>query len=350
VNAQDTRPPGTPRRLTVVVPLHNEAENVEELVRRACAALAPEAGRWALDLLLVDDGSTDATMERIEALRAQGWPVGYLQFSRNYGHQAAIEAGLHHAEGDVVVTMDGDLQHPPEELPRMLRAFEHGADVVQMVREERAGGSKGIFSTWFYRLFNRISHTRLVPNASDFRLLTRQVIEVLLRIPEREKFLRGLIPSLGFRQVQLEFGEAARLRGTPSYDLRRSLRLARRAIFDYSDAPLQAVFYLGGLMAAASFLVGLGHVVKKLLYWEEVTAGFTDIITAIFFLGGCTLVALSIVGHYQHIILEQLRGRPAWIVRRHARPVPSARAPGPAAGVTDAVAGPPAAARVAIPG
>jgi polyisoprenyl-phosphate glycosyltransferase len=335
VNAQDAKPPNPRRRLTVVVPLHNEAENVEDLVRRTCAALAPEADRWATDILLVDDGSTDGTMARVEALRAEGRPIGFLQLSRNYGHQSAIDAGLHHAEGDVVVTMDGDLQHPPEELPRMLRAFEHGADVVQMVRAERTGGSKGLLSAWFYRLFNRVSHTRLVPNASDFRLVTRQVAEVLLRIPERDKFLRGLIPSLGFRQVQLEFDEAARLRGTPSYNLRRSLQLARKALFDYSDAPLEAVFYLGMLMAAGSFLVGLGHLVKKLLYWHEVRTGFTDIITAIFFLGGCTLVALGIVGHYLRIILEQLRGRPNWIVRRYAAPAPPA-----GAGPPDAVDGP----------
>jgi dolichol-phosphate mannosyltransferase len=327
---------GPQRRLTVVAPLHNEAENVEELVRRICAALAPEAGRWATDILLVDDGSTDATLARVEALRAEGWPVGFLQFSRNYGHQAAIDAGLHHAEGDVVVTMDGDLQHPPEELPRMLRAFEQGADVVQMVRADRAGGSKGLLSSWFYRIFNEISHTRLVPNASDFRLVARPVAEVLLRIPERDKFLRGLIPSLGFRQVQLEFVEAARLRGTPTFNLRSSLKLASRAIFDYSDAPLDAVFYMGMIMAAVSFLVGLGHVIKKVMFWEETTAGFTDIITAIFFLGGCTLVALGVVGHYQRIILKQLRGRPSWIVQRQVTPLPSARA---GAGGHDAAAG-----------
>jgi dolichol-phosphate mannosyltransferase len=326
MSLQAGKPPTTPRLLTVVVPLHNEAENVGDLVQRICAALAPEAGRWTTEVLLVDDGSTDATMALVEALRADGWPVGFLQLTRNYGHQAAMAAGLHHAEGDVVVTMDGDLQHPPEELPRMLRAFERGAEVVQMVRTEQAGGSKGLLSAWFYKIFNRISDTHLVPNASDFRLVTRQVAEVLVRIPERDKFLRGLIPSLGFRQVQLEFSEPARLRGTPSYSLGRSLRLAGTAIFNYSDAPLGAVVYLGMIMATASFAVGLAHLAKKLLWWEEVTAGFTDIITAIFFLGGCTLVALGIVGHYQRIILEQLRGRPAWVVRRHVGPAQLARA------------------------
>ena len=321
----------------MVAPVHNEAQNVGHLVARICAAVAPEAERWATDVLLVDDGSTDATLARVEALRAEGWPVGYLQLSRNYGHQAAMGAGLAHAEGDVVVTMDGDLQHPPEELPRMLREFEQGADVVQMVRADPTGGSKGLLSTWFYRLFNRISETRLVPNASDFRLLSRQVVEVITRIPEREKFLRGLVPSLGFRQVQLEFDEADRLHGTPTFGVGRSLRLARKALFDYSAAPLKAVSYLGLLLAAVSFVVGTLHVAKKLLDWEDVTPGFTDTISAIFFLGGCTLVALGIVGRYQLIILEQLRGRPAWIVQRHVRP-----GPGRAPGLTPGPAVPPA--------
>jgi polyisoprenyl-phosphate glycosyltransferase len=323
------------RRLTVVAPVHNEAENVGLLVERICAAMAPEAARWATDILLVDDGSTDATLARVEALRAAGWPVGYLQFSRNYGHQAAIGAGLAHAEGEVVVTMDGDLQHPPEQLPRMLREFEQGADVVQMVRADPTGGSKGLFSRLFYRVFNRLSDTQLVPNASDFRLVSRQVLEVITRIPEREKFLRGLVPSLGFRQVQLEFDEAARLHGTPTYSFGRSLRLAQKALFEYSAAPLKGVFYVGMFLAVTSFLFGTGHVVVKLFHWQDITPGFTDTISAIFFLGGCTLVALGIVGRYQLIILEQLRGRPAWIVQRHVRPEPGASvarsAPPPAA-------------------
>jgi glycosyltransferase involved in cell wall biosynthesis len=311
-----------PRRLTVVVPVHNEAENVGPLVVRVLAAMAPGEGRWSTEILFVDDGSTDGTVARIEELRAGGRPVGYLQFSRNFGHQAAIVAGLSHAEGDVVVTMDGDLQHPPEELPRMLLAFEQGADVVQMVRADPTAGPKGFFSVWFYRVFNRISEATLVPNASDFRLLSRQLVEVVLRIPERQKLLRGLVPGLGFRQVQLEFDEPPRLHGTPTYSFGSSLRLAQRTLFDYSAAPLKGVYYAGIFLAMAAFLSGIGHVARKLLYWDDIVPGFTDLITAIFFLGGCTLVALGIVGRYQLIILEQLRGRPAWIVQRQVRPEP----------------------------
>lgn len=311
---------GTARRLTVVAPVHNEAENVTELVRRIDEAVALVGDRWQLEILLVDDGSTDDTVARVEALRAAGRPVGYLQLSRNFGHQAALAAGIGEASGDVVITLDGDLQHPPEEIPRMLQAFDDGADVVQMVREELAGRSKGLFSRVFYWTFNRISDTQLVPDASDFRLLSRRVVDVIVRIPEREKFLRGLIPSLGFRQVQLRFREAARTRGTPSFTFRASLRLAGRALFGHSSAPLAAVFYAGTFLSITSFMAGMAHVVKKLLYWNQVAAGFTDIIAAVVFLGGCILMAIGVVGHYQRIILEELRGRPAWIVRRHVPP------------------------------
>ncbi len=308
------------RSLTVVAPVHNEAENVGVLVQRIVAASEPLEGEWDVRILLVDDGSTDQTLARIDAMRREGYPVGYVKFSRNYGHQAAICAGMAHATGDAVITMDGDLQHPPEQIPRMVRAFDDGADVVQMVRADPSGGSKGLLSRAFYAFFNHVAETKIVPNASDFRLLSRAVVDVVVRIPEREKFLRGLVPSLGFKQVQLEFDEAQRLHGTPSYSFAKSLRLARKALVDYSAAPLKAVFYLGSLMALVSFVVGLSHVIVKLMYWHDVTPGFTDTITAIFFLSGCVLASIGILGRYQMMILEQLRGRPAWVVQKHVEP------------------------------
>lgn len=308
------------RLLTVVAPVHNEAENVGVLVQRICSASEPLEDEWDVRILLVDDGSSDQTLARVDAMRREGYPVGYVKFSRNYGHQAAICAGMTHAGGDAVITMDGDLQHPPEQIPRMVRAFEDGADVVQMVRSDPSGGSKGILSRGFYAFFNHVAETKIVPNASDFRLLSRAVVDVVVRIPEREKFLRGLVPSLGFNQVQLEFDEAQRLHGTPSYSFAKSLRLARKALFDYSAAPLKAVFYLGLSMALISFVVGFCHVIVKLMYWHDVTPGFTDTITAIFFLSGCVLASIGILGRYQMMILEQLRGRPAWVVQKHVAP------------------------------
>lgn len=318
-----TEPAMGKRRLCVVIPVHNEAANLELLVTRLRAA-AGQIPNWDVELLFIDDGSTDTSAQKLREIRARGIPIGYARLSRNFGHQAALCAGMEMATGDAVVTMDSDLQHPPEEIPRMVDAFERGADVVQMVRSDPTcqGAGKGLFSTWFYRAFNQLSDTRIVPNAADFRLMSRRVLDVFVRIPEREKFIRGLVPSLGFRQVSLEFEQADRLHGRPSYTFRASLRLARKALFDYSTVPLQFVFWLGTSMSILSVCVGTAHFLKKLIDPKDVGPGFTDLITAIFFLSGCTLASLGIVGRYLMMILEQVRGRPPFIIMDHVHGIP----------------------------
>jgi dolichol-phosphate mannosyltransferase len=299
--------------LCVVVPVHNEADNLPELAARL-AKVAGTLDGWTTEAVFVDDGSGDESVAVLDQLRASGVPVGYVRLSKNYGHQAAMCAGLEAAEGDAYVTLDSDLQHPPEEIPQMIAQHESGYDVVQMVRADPTAGGKGVFSRVFYRIFNHLSDTRIVPNAADFRLISRRVRDVLVRIPEREKFLRGLIPSLGFRQVLLEFHEAQRVHGKPTYSFSSSLRLARKALFDYSTVPLQAVFWMGMFISLMSFCFGLGHLITKLIYRDSITPGFTDTITAIFFLSGCILASLGTVGRYLMMILEQVRGRPSFVV------------------------------------
>jgi glycosyltransferase involved in cell wall biosynthesis len=300
-------------QLSVVVPVHNEADNLLELAKRL-QHVAHRLQGWEMQVLFVDDGSTDDSVQKMRDIKASGIPIGFLRLSRNYGHQAALCAGMENVSGDAVITMDADGQHPPEEIPRMIRAYELGYDVVQMARSERAGVSKGFFSEWFYKAFNRVSDTRIVPNAADFRLVSKPVLDVFLRIPEREKFIRGLIPALGFQQTVLEFKEEQRKGGMPSYSFFASLRLARKALFDYSTVPLKLVFWLGTAISIVSFTFGMGHMVWKLLHWDLVVPGFTDLITAIFFLSGCVLASLGILGRYTLMILEQVRARPAFVV------------------------------------
>jgi hypothetical protein len=204
----------------------------------------------------------------------------------------------------------------------MVEAHERGADVVQMVRSDPSAVTRGLFSTWAYRLFNRLSDTRIVPNAADFRLLSRRVVSVLVNIPEREKFLRGLIPSLGFHQTTLKFDQAERLYGTPTYSYRMLLRMARKALFDYSTVPLRLVFWLGMTISLLSFISGAGHFAWKLLHWNRVMPGFTDLITAIFFLSGCILASLGILGRYLMMILEQVRGRPPFVIMEQVQSLP----------------------------
>ena len=305
------------RRLTVVVPCHNEAASIDALAARL-QAMAQGLDRWSTEVLLVDDGSTDTTIDRIEELRASGVPLGVLRLSRNFGHAAAIEAGLQVATDDAVITMDGDLQHPPERIPSMLESFEKGADIVQMVRRAKVAGGKGWFSTLFYRVFATLSKTPIVPNAADFRLLGRRVVEAINRIPERRKFLRGLISSLGFKQVSLTYDEGKRFGGSPSYGFTASLRLATKALFDFSTIPLTLVFWMGLSLSVLSFLAGVASIIYKLIAWHKVVPGYTDIIVSVLFLGGCILASVGILGRYLIMILEQVRGRPSHIVMDHS--------------------------------
>lgn len=308
------------RNASVIVPVHNEAANIEEFIL-AVQKAAVEIPDWNLSILFVDDGSTDATYAVIENCRARGGiPVGCLQFSKNFGHQAALEAGLLNAEGDVVISMDGDLQHPPYEIPRMLQALDDDVDVIQMIRDRPAAGKKGILSRWFYRFFSWVADSEIIPDASDFRLITRRVIDVLEKIPERNKFMRGLLPTLGFKQKNLYFREGGRNAGTPSYTFLRSLKLARKALFDFSTIPLRLVFIMGMVLAGVSFVAGIGHILKKLIMSEHVEPGFTDIIVTILFLSGCILTAIGVLGRYMMLLLEQIRGRPPYVINKLVPP------------------------------
>jgi glycosyltransferase involved in cell wall biosynthesis len=313
--------------VTVVAPVHNEQENVPLLVNRLRDVATSDAlkNKWDVELLLVDDGSRDGSVAAIERLRSEGLGVGCVRLSRNFGHQAALQAGILHAQdSDAVVSMDSDLQHPPEELPRMLAAFEEGADVVQMVRAHKTGGAKGVLSRGFYRVFQMASGASIVADASDFRLLSQRFVHALNAIPEREKFLRGMVPTLGFRQVQLHFDEAQRIHGAPSYSFRRSFRLGMKALFDFSTVPLQLIFWVGLTLAIASFAAGIISIVAKLIWWHIAEPGYTDIICAILFLSGTLLFSVGVLGRYLMMILEQVRGRPAFVVMETLEPTPLA--------------------------
>ena len=304
----------TSKRLTIVIPVRNEGDNLEPLVRRIFASMQRVNG-WQTEILFVDDGSTDASLARLRNMCNRGMPVGYISFFMNYGHQAALLAGLENADGDAVIMMDGDLQHPPEDIPRMIAAHDAGAEVVQMVRDQRSATSKGMLSSLFYRVFAVISRSNIIPDASDFRLLSRKVITVLLQIPERSKFLRGLIPSLGFPVVILPYTEASRASGKPAYSFIRSLRLANQVLFDFSTVPLRLIFWGGAGLAFVSFCFGVGHIVAKLIGREGIVPGFSEIIVSILFLSGCILALLGVVSRYLILILDQLRGRPVFIVK-----------------------------------
>lgn len=299
--------------LSVVIPVLDEEECVSELRRRVLAALEGDDAR--LELLFIDDGSRDATPRRISELHAEDERVKYVRFTRNFGHQAALCAGLRFARGDAVVTMDGDLQHPPEALPEMLARWRAGADLVQMVRrlpdgerpswQERGG-------RLFYRVINSLSRTPVVPAGADFRLLDRRVVDAFELFGEHFVFLRGLVPWMGFETQELEYEVAPRYAGRSKYSLMRMASLALNGIVSFSVVPLRLIALLGLVTTVFGLLYGV--FILFALARGQVISGWTSLMVVVLVFGGVQLISLGIVSEYVGRIYEEVKRRPRYIV------------------------------------
>jgi polyisoprenyl-phosphate glycosyltransferase len=300
-----------PRLLSVVAPMFDEAETVDAFYERTRTAL----GSLPFELIVVDDSSTDGTAALLDRLADSDPRVRVLHLSRNFGHQAALTAGLEHARGDVIVMLDGDLQDPPEVIPTMLERWRAGSDVVYGVRESRAGETRFKLTSarWFYRLFARVTGLRLHENSGDFRLLDRRALDAILSMPERKRFLRGMTVWIGFTQTAVAYRREARQAGATKYTLRRMLRFSLDAISSFSSLPLQVATLLGFLFSAAAFL-GLPLVVVARIAGIY-TAGVPTVLFVVLLLGGIQLITVGIIGEYVGRIYEEVKGRPLYIVR-----------------------------------
>ena len=305
---------GTPR-LSVAVPLFNEEELVAELVGRTRAVLDDIPG-GPHEMVFVDDGSTDGTLAGLEAAADDDDRVVVISLSRNFGHQAAITAALDHVTGDVTVVMDGDLQDPPEAIPRFLEKYAEGYDVVYAQRLERKEPIwlRGCYFL-FYRLLARVSDLPLPVDAGDFGLMSRRVVEQLRRSPERHRYLRGLRTWAGFKQVGIPVERAKRSAGESKYGLRRLLSLAFDGIFAFSVVPLRAAAALGALAIAVSTLFALYSLYAK-LFMEQSPRGFTALILVITFLSGIHLFFLGVIGEYLGRVYQEVKRRPIYVVRK----------------------------------
>ena len=307
--------PETPT-ISVVVPVLDEQDCVAELVRRVRAALA-EAGVRG-EILFVDDGSRDETAARIAALRAEDASVKAIHFTRSFGHQAALCAGLRFAKGDAVVTMDGDLQHPPELLPELVAAWRAGADVVQSVRRSppgtrpRAKERAGLF---FHALMSRWSTTPLVPAGADFRLVDRRVVDALNALDEHFVFVRGLVPWLGFPEARVEYTVQERFAGQSKYRLRRMLRLAADGIVSFSVVPLRLIGAVGALTALFGVLFGIFALVAHATGRVR-ASGWTSLVVLILTFGGVQLLSLGVVSEYVGRMYEEVKRRPRYVIDR----------------------------------
>ncbi|HEY8304228.1 MAG TPA: glycosyltransferase family 2 protein [Solirubrobacteraceae bacterium] len=307
-----------PALLSVVAPVYNEEELVEAFVKRACAAVAD----YTFELVLVNDGSSDRTPELLDGLAAADPRVRVIHLSRNFGHQAALTAGLEHARGDVVAMIDADLQDPPELIPRMVEQWEGGSDVVYAVRRQREGETafKLATASWFYKLFDKLAQVDLEPNSGDFRLLDRRALDALLSMTERSRFLRGMTVWVGFTQTAVPYERDARSAGETKYTVRKMVRFSLDAIASFSHLPLQLATYVGLLSAGVAFVAI--PVVVGLHFADSYLPGFGTITILILLLGGIQLIALGVIGEYVGRIYDEVKHRPLYIVREERnRPV-----------------------------
>jgi dolichol-phosphate mannosyltransferase len=319
--------------LSVVAPMHNEEETVDafyERVRTALDATGP------FELVIVNDGSTDRTPELLDRLASTDPRVAVVHLSRSFGHQAALTAGLEHARGNAVAMIDGDLQDPPELIVEMVARWAEGADVVYAVRAERAGETRMKLATanWFYRLFARVAQVDLEQNSGDFRLFDRRALDALLRMRERNRFLRGMTVWIGFTQTAIPYERDARHAGETKFTLRKMLRFAFDAITSFSWLPLQAATFLGFFFSALAF-IGLPLVIVARIAGVYVP-GVSSVLFVVLLLGGIQLITVGLIGEYVGRIYDEVKGRPLYLVesRRNidvaAPEDPAEQAPTPA--------------------
>ena len=301
--------------LSVVVPCFDEEAVLRETHRRLVATLetVPELD---FELVYVDDGSRDATLEVLRELRHADARVRILALSRNFGHQIAVTAGLQQAAGQVVVIIDADLQDPPEVIPEMLDRWRAGVDIAYGVRTARDGET--VFKRWtasaYYRLLDRLTNISIPLDTGDFRLLDRAVVDAFLTMPERDRFVRGMVAWTGFRQEPVPYRRAARAAGETKYPIRKMVRLAMDGIVSFSLAPLRLATWLG-LLALGLAVAGIAHALVLRLSTGAWVPGWGLLLISILFLGGLQLVALGILGEYVGRIYGEVKRRPLYLVK-----------------------------------
>ena len=300
-------------RISFVIPLFNEQENLPELHRRLRAALDP------LDIepeiILVNDGSSDATPSMIHMLSQADPRVVGVMLSRNFGHQAAVSAGIAECTGDAVIVMDGDLQDPPEVLEQFIARWRDGAEVVYAVRTKRKEGLlKRTAYGAFYRLLRKLSDIDIPLDSGDFGLMDRKVVNALLALPERQRFVRGLRCFVGFRQEGLVYERAGREAGAPKYTFKALVRLAMDGLISFSSAPLNLITYLG--LGSCVFALGLiAWVMGRAIIGQRPPEGWASTMVVVLFFGSVQLLSLGIIGEYLRRIFLEVKGRPTYIVR-----------------------------------
>jgi glycosyltransferase involved in cell wall biosynthesis len=301
-------------RLSVVIPCYNEEQVIGETVKRL-GHFCAEAADLDIELIFVNDGSRDRTLELLKAHAAADPRIKVISFARNFGHQIAVTAGIDAAHGDAVVLIDADLQDPPEVIHQMIAKWREGFDVVYGTRTDRPGESafKRATARGFYRVLDRLSDVRIPLDTGDFRLMSRRVVETLRAMPERDRFVRGMVSWVGFRQTALQYRRAERFAGESKYPLRKMVRFATDGLLSFSTKPLQVSVGMG--MACATLaMLGIVYALFLRFFTNIWVEGWTALMIAVLFIGGVQLISVGILGEYVGRIYGELKRRPLYVV------------------------------------
>ncbi|MBQ9090358.1 MAG: glycosyltransferase family 2 protein [Alphaproteobacteria bacterium] len=300
-------------KISVIVPAYNEAENIPVLLEK----LKKNIPSKSYEIIFVDDGSTDDTLNILKNLRKQNDCIHYLSFSRNFGHQYALRAGLAKATGDAVISIDADLQHPPEVIPQLIQKWQDGYDIVYTLRQENKnqGFLKRKTSNLYYKLLNFMTSVSVPKGAADFRLLDKKVVQILNKSPERDLFLRGYITWMGFKQIGIPYQVAKRHAGKSSYTLSKMIRLAWMGITSFSIMPLRIASVVGFLTTLLGFLYACYVVYMKIFTNHFVVTGWTSVLVSVLIIGGVQLMIMGILGEYLGLIYLETKKRPNYIIQ-----------------------------------
>ena len=300
-------------QLSIILPFYNEEENIELLYQALIPVLQPLNLSW--EIIFVDDGSRDRSFEVVKKLSLQDNSIRALSLSRNFGHQVALTAGLQHARGNMVITMDADLQHPPEVIPLMLEKFREGFEIVNTRRidSKETGYFKKQSSRFFYRFINRISDISIAESSSDFRLMSRKALDAFLQFGERDRFTRGLVSWMGYPQTLVDYDCPPRFAGKSKYTLRKMIHFAADGITAFSAKPLRIASYMGVVV----FLLGLAYAVFAIIQniLGKTVPGWTSLLVTVLLLGGIQLLSLGIIGEYLARIFNESKSRPLYFIK-----------------------------------
>ncbi len=304
-----------PVYISVIIPLLNEEGNIRVLYDALLPVVEEVSGSY--EIIFVDDGSKDASFDIINQLSLQNSNVLGISLSRNFGHQVALTAGMEHASGEIVITMDADMQHPPDVILDLYKKFKEGFDIVNTIRTETAdsGTFKKMTSGWFYKIINRLSDIHIEPAAADFRLMNRKTVNAFLQLKEKDRFTRGLISWMGFKQAMISYTAPSRFSGKSKYSLFKMLRFAADGITSFSAKPLRISFFSGLIVS----LIGLFYAIYAVIeYFSGKTIpGWTSILVSILIIGGIQLISIGIIGEYLARVFNEAKNRPLYMVKQY---------------------------------